>query len=62
MKQRTKRVLYVALTRAKDKLLISGHTTPTTKGEWTAKGWMEGLCGAANVDIQLLVEQESKVR
>jgi ATP-dependent helicase/nuclease subunit A len=53
----THRLLYVALTRAKDKLMISGHTTATIKGEWSTTGWTGALCGAASVDMSTLVEQ-----
>ena len=53
----TMRLLYVALTRAKDKLIVSGHTTPTTKGEWTTKAWLGELSNAAEVDINGLVQQ-----
>ena len=53
----TQRLLYVALTRAKDKLIINGHTTHTTNGEWTIKAWLGELCEAAHVDVNSLVEQ-----
>ena len=51
------RLLYVALTRAKDKLIINGHSTPTSKGEWQAKAWLGDLCTAAQVDTDTLVQQ-----
>jgi ATP-dependent helicase/nuclease subunit A len=47
----SKRLLYVALTRAKDRLLISGHIA---KRSGT---WMDSLCGAAGVDIAQAIEQ-----
>ena len=51
------RLLYVALTRAKDKLIISGHTTRTTRGEWKASEWMSNLAAHAQVDLNTLIEQ-----
>ena len=53
----TQRLLYVALTRAKDKLIISGHTTPNSKGEWNTKAWLEELCAASQLDVNTLVQQ-----
>jgi ATP-dependent helicase/nuclease subunit A len=50
------RILYVALTRAKDKLIISGHINPTTKGEWKASEWMRDLSAHAQVDLNVLIE------
>ena len=43
------RILYVALTRAKDKLIISGHTTPSIKGEWKSSEWLSELGAHAHV-------------
>ena len=51
------RLLYVALTRAKDKLIINGHSTPTSKGEWQTKAWLGDLCAAAQVDADTLIQQ-----
>jgi ATP-dependent helicase/nuclease subunit A len=51
------RILYVALTRAQDKLIISGHITPTVKGEWKASEWMSDLAAHAHVDLNVLIEQ-----
>ena len=51
------RILYVALTRAKEKLIISGHTTPTSKGEWKSPEWMGDLAAGAQVDLNELVTQ-----
>ncbi len=54
----TKRLLYVALTRAMDKLLISGHATPGRSGNGLKlTGWMEELCVAANLNVENLLEQ-----
>jgi ATP-dependent exoDNAse (exonuclease V) beta subunit len=51
------RILYVALTRAKEKLIISGHTTPTSKGEWKSPEWMGEIAAGAQVTINDLVAQ-----
>jgi len=51
------RLLYVALTRAKDKLIISGHATPNRGGAMSVSAWMADLCEAAGVDIQNMVGQ-----
>ena len=53
----TQRLLYVALTRAKDKLIINGHTTSTNKGDWTTKAWLGELSAAAQIDVNTLVQQ-----
>jgi ATP-dependent helicase/nuclease subunit A len=54
----TQRLLYVALTRAKDKLLISGHAAPTRSGSaMTVSAWMADLCEAAGVDVQVAIGQ-----
>ncbi len=45
-----KRLLYVALTRAKEKLLISGHCT-ATQSRWKADGWLGELLEAGGVDL-----------
>jgi ATP-dependent exoDNAse (exonuclease V) beta subunit len=45
------------MTRAKDKLIISGHSTPTSKGEWQAKAWLGDLCAAAQLDADALIQQ-----
>jgi ATP-dependent helicase/nuclease subunit A len=51
------RVLYVALTRAQEKLIISGHVTALKKGGWTTDSWLNALGEAAQVDINQLIEQ-----
>lgn len=47
------RVLYVALTRAKEKLLISGHLTGKD-GTVNARGWLKDLLQYAGVDLAAL--------
>ena len=54
------RVLYVALTRAQQKIIISGHTTPTKKGEWTTAAWLNGLIAATDIELNTLIEQAGK--
>lgn len=51
------RLLYVALTRAKDKLIISGHAAPNRGGAMSVSAWMADLCEAAGVDIQNMIGQ-----
>jgi len=41
----SKRLLYVAATRAKEKLLISGHTKRKKDGSLTLSGWLDWLGG-----------------
>lgn len=50
------RLLYVAATRAKEKLLISGHLT-RPKDRWKADGWLKMLLEAAGVDIKPLMAE-----
>jgi len=49
------RLLYVAMTRAREKLVISGHCTETSNG-WRLDGWMKALGEVASLDIDELVE------
>ena len=51
------RILYVALTRAQEKLIISGHTTPTSKRQWKSAEWMGEIAGCTQIDLNALVEQ-----
>lgn len=50
------RVLYVALTRTQEKLIICGHATRRKNGPWSAAGWLSDLGKAANLDIEGLVK------
>jgi ATP-dependent helicase/nuclease subunit A len=50
-----KRLLYVALTRAREKLLISGHCTPRSGG-WSASGWLGSLAEAGRVDLGVVID------
>jgi ATP-dependent helicase/nuclease subunit A len=45
----TRRLLYVALTRAAEKLIISGHMTLAESGVLSAPGWMGEVCQAAGL-------------
>ena len=60
-KAEERRLLYVALTRAQDKLLISGHVTTSKEDVKNPKGWMEDLCGAVGLDVNGLVTEAGKV-
>jgi ATP-dependent helicase/nuclease subunit A len=51
-----KRLLYVALTRAKEKLLISGHSTSTSSGEWKASGWLSDLAAAGQANLGAAID------
>ncbi len=50
------RLLYVALTRAKEKLLISGHCKTDKAGSWKADGWLQTLASAAKLDLTAAFE------
>lgn len=52
-----KRLLYVALTRAKEKLLISGHSTPDRSGQCKADGWLGDLAEAGRVDLGAAIDR-----
>ena len=53
-----KRLLYVAATRAKDFLLVSGQCRRNAKGQWTARGWLDQLLDAWELrDIEPEPEQ-----
>ena len=54
------RVLYVALTRAKTKLLVSGHVTQGAKGQLNMRGWTEELVIAAGIKTKELLENHGK--
>ena len=47
------RLLYVALTRAKDKVLISGHYT-AKESKVSVTGWLKDLLNAAGFDLETL--------
>jgi ATP-dependent helicase/nuclease subunit A len=50
------RILYVALTRAQEKLVISGHVTGDADKGWRAYGWLDLLSGMAGVDTGGVIE------
>ena len=52
------RVLYVALTRAKQKLILSGHLTQGEKGNLSARGWTKALLEPAGIDPDELVQMD----
>jgi ATP-dependent exoDNAse (exonuclease V) beta subunit len=47
------RWLYVALTRAREKVLVSGHVTDKN-GRRSARGWLKELLDAAGIDLAAL--------
>ncbi len=51
------RMLYVAMTRAQNKLILNGHATQSSKGGWNAKSWLGSLISAADLDLDKLVNQ-----
>lgn len=50
------RILYVALTRAKQKLIISGHLTLGEKGNPSARGWTKDLLEPAGIVLDDLLQ------
>ncbi|MEI6291348.1 MAG: 3'-5' exonuclease, partial [Chloroflexota bacterium] len=56
-----KRLLYVALTRAKNKLLVSGHAANGRGGSsLSMEGWTKDLVTAAGLDLAQLLAQNGK--
>lgn len=55
------RLLYVALTRAKDKLIISGHITQTEAGRAGISGWVKDLVKVAGLDAKAVLEFTGKI-
>jgi ATP-dependent exoDNAse (exonuclease V) beta subunit len=53
-----KRLLYVAMTRAQEKLIISGHCKPLKSGVWKTSGWLEDLVLAGQVDLKAAFDSE----
>lgn len=45
------RLLYVAMTRAQEKLLVSGHITVKEDGNWRTDGWLKNLFEATGADV-----------
>ena len=52
-----KRLLYVAATRAKEKLIVSGHVKRTTKGGLSLSGWLKRLGRVMQLDEVALDEE-----
>jgi ATP-dependent helicase/nuclease subunit A len=48
-----KRLLYVALTRAKEKLIVSGHLSPSY-GKYHAEGWLKELLSTLDLNAETL--------
>lgn len=54
------RVLYVALTRAQEKLIINGHVTGNKEKGWKPSAWLEELIVPAGVDVNVVVDQAGR--
>ena len=54
------RVLYVALTRAQDKLIVNGHASVNQYGKWTSQGWMADVATHAKVDLLILIDHPAQ--
>jgi ATP-dependent helicase/nuclease subunit A len=52
----SKRLLYVALTRARDKVIVSGHLGQRD-GKLAIRGWLNDLLSAAGIDPQAAIDQ-----
>jgi len=52
-----RRLLYVAATRAKEKLIVSGHTKRTAKGALSLSGWLKRLGSVMGLDEVTLEEE-----
>jgi ATP-dependent helicase/nuclease subunit A len=52
------RLLYVAATRAQEKLIISGHGT-ASRGAWRTAGWFKQILDAAQLDLDELADSPS---
>jgi ATP-dependent helicase/nuclease subunit A len=52
-----KRLLYVAATRAKEKLIVSGHVKRSSKGTLTLSGWLRRLGEVAGLDALTLDDE-----
>ncbi len=48
-----RRLLYVAMTRARDKLIVSGHVSQS-RGRWSAAGWLGQIMEAWHLDAEQL--------
>ena len=46
----TLRLLYVATTRASERLLINGHVGVSKSGELKSSGWLHDICGAIGLE------------
>ena len=53
------RLLYVAMTRAEDKLLINGHLS-TSRGKYSCNGWLKELLAVLDLDADGLMNADSQ--
>lgn len=54
------RLLYVAMTRAKEKVLISGHITVNQDGNWRCYGWLQQLFDASGADVAACLQEPGR--
>lgn len=54
------RLLYVAMTRAKEKLLVSGHITVKEDGNWKCFGWLQQLFEASGADVAACLQEPGR--
>lgn len=55
------RLLYVAATRARERLIISGHLS-SRQGNWSAGGWMKQLLELLDLDPGQMAEADGEVQ
>ncbi|MCX6055354.1 MAG: UvrD-helicase domain-containing protein [Chloroflexi bacterium] len=55
-----KRLLYVAFTRAQQKLIVCGHVTANKKGNYKAAAWLQILQDAIGIDADTLIREAGK--
>ena len=54
------RILYVALTRAQEKLMISGHAKFNKQHELSASGWLDELTSLANLNMDEVIDHSGE--
>ena len=53
------RLLYVAMTRAEDKLLINGHLS-TSRGKYSCNGWLKEILAVLDLEADGLMNGDSQ--
>jgi len=51
------RVLYVAMTRTEEKLLVNGYLTQDSSGVWKGNAWLQTLLQAADIDLATVAQE-----